>query len=108
MSDRVGKDYAIADSLIYNFVSRISDEYDRAYYTVIIYERRAKVALRTDGLNAYELFRQAMDWFEKAGTLRGEGNDDPILRWNACARIIVANKLRPRDPDYEFADQGSF
>lgn len=104
MSDRIGYHYALGNTLVYNFVARIKDEYDRAYYTAIIYERRAKVALRSDGLNAYELFRQAMDWFEKAGTLRGAGNDDTILRWNECARIIVANKLQPRDPDYEFID----
>lgn len=96
MSDRFGKDYAVGESLIYGFVTRIQDEYARAYYTGIIYERRAKTALRSDGLNAYELFRQAMDWFEKAEELRGTGNDDPILRWNECARIIIANKLQPR------------
>ena len=97
MSDRFGKDYAVGDSLIYGFVTRIEDEYTRAYYTGIIYERRAKTALRSDGLNAYELFRQAMDWFEKAEELRRPGNDDPILRWNECARIIIANKLVPRN-----------
>lgn len=98
MSDRFGKDYAVGDSLIYGFVARIKDEYARAYYTGIIYERRAKAALRSDGLNAYELFRQAMDWFEKAEELRLAGNDDPILRWNECARIIIANRLQPREP----------
>lgn len=98
MSDRFGKDYAVGDSLIYGFVADIKDEYERPYYTGIIYERRAKTALRSDGLNAYELFRQAMDWFEKAEELRPAGNDDPILRWNECARIIIANNLQPREP----------
>lgn len=104
MSDRLGKDYAIGDSRVYSFVAQITDEYERAYYTGIVYERRGKVALRSNGLNAYELFRQAMDWFEKAEMVRAEGNDDPILRWNGCARIIIANKLQPRDPDDEFID----
>jgi hypothetical protein len=104
MSDRFGKDYAIGDSLIYSFVARIKDEYARAYYTGIIYERRAKAALRSDGLNAYELFRQAMDWFEKAEELRRAGDDDPILRWNGCARIIIANKLQPRDSEDDFLE----
>ena len=27
------------------------------------------------------------------------GNDDPILRWNACARIIMRNHLAPRLAD---------
>ncbi len=97
MSDRFSKDYAVGDSLIYSFVARITDEYCRSYYTGIIYERRAKAALRSDGINAYELFRQAMDWFEKAEEIRPAENDDTILRWNECARIIIANKLEPRD-----------
>jgi hypothetical protein len=104
MSDRFSRDYAVGESLIYSFVTRITDEYARAYYTGIIYERRAKVAIRDGGLNAYELFRQAMDWFEKAEMLRPKGNDDPILRWNGCARIIIANELKPRDPDDEFLE----
>lgn len=104
MSDRFGQEYAVGESLIFSFITRITDEYARAYFTGIIYERRAKVAMRAGGLNAYELFRQAMDWFEKAEMLRQDGNDDPILRWNGCARIIIANKLVPRDPEDEFLE----
>jgi hypothetical protein len=100
MSDRFGKDYAISDSRIQDYLSRIQDDYERTYYTGIIYERRAKTAL-TRGApgsesTAYELFRQAMNWFEKAEAIRPDGNDDVILRWNGCARIIMRNKLEPR------------
>ena len=42
----------------------------------------------------YEMFRQAMDCFEKAEAIRPAGNDDADLRWNGCARIIQRNKLR--------------
>ena len=37
-----------------------------------------------------------MKWFEKAEAKRPAGNDDAILRWNSCARIIMANNLTPR------------
>ena len=30
----------------------------------------------------------AMEWYEKAESLRPEGNDETLLRWNNCARII--------------------
>jgi len=37
-----------------------------------------------------------MTWFEKAEKLRPAGNDDALLRWNTCARIVTRNKLGPR------------
>jgi hypothetical protein len=104
MSDRFGKDYAVGDSHIYDFLRRIKDEYARVYYTGIVYERRAKAVLAKDGLNAFELFRQAMDYFEKAETIRPAGNDDAILRWNGCARIITTNKLAAREMAHDFLE----
>lgn len=95
MSDRFGKDYAVGDTHINDFVAKLTDEYERAYYTGIIYERRAKATLEKGGLQAYELFTTAMECFEKAEAIRPAGNDDAILRWNGCARIIARNELRP-------------
>jgi tetratricopeptide (TPR) repeat protein len=97
MSDRFAKDYAVGDGRIQDFLSKIEGEYERAYYTGIVYERRAKVSLAKGGINAYELFEQAMEWFEKAEAIRPSGNDDPILRWNGCARVIKQNNLAPRE-----------
>ena len=97
MSDRFSKDYAVGDSRIQDFLSQITDEYARTYYTGIVYERRAKAVLHKGGLNSYELFRQAMNWFERAEAIRPGGNDDPILRWNGCARVITRNNLTPRE-----------
>jgi tetratricopeptide (TPR) repeat protein len=97
MSDRLAKDYAVGDGRIQDHLAKIDDEYKRAYYTGIVYERRAKAALAKGGINAYELFEQAMEWFEKAEEIRPAGNDDPILRWNGCARIINRNNLAPRE-----------
>jgi len=95
MSDRFGKDYAVGDTHINDYVSQITDDYEKAYFTGIVYERRAKATLAKGGLQAYELFSQAMEWFEKAEAARPGGNDDSILRWNGCARIIERNKLQP-------------
>ncbi|MGI8787651.1 MAG: hypothetical protein ACR2HG_07830 [Pyrinomonadaceae bacterium] len=108
MSDRFAKDYAIGDSRIQDFLSQIKNEYERAYYTGIIYERRAKAILSrsTPGAEhtAYELFRQAMNWFERAEAIRPSGNDDAILRWNGCARIIIHNKLEAREMANDFLE----
>jgi hypothetical protein len=69
-------------------VARLRDEYDRAYYTGIMFERRAKAQL-TDSAHAFEWLRAAMAWYEKAEAIRPPGNDDALLRWNTCARIIM-------------------
>jgi hypothetical protein len=104
MSDRFAKDYAVGDTRIQDYLAKITDDYERAYYTGITYERRAKAVLEKNGVSSYELFRQAMDWFEKAEAIRPTGNDDPILRWNGCARIIVRNNLEPRDMGHDFLE----
>jgi hypothetical protein len=75
-------------------------EYDRAYYAGIICERLARARLHqaVPGAEAvaYEGFREAMTWYEKAETLSPPETDDATLRWNACARALLANpRLRP-------------
>jgi tetratricopeptide (TPR) repeat protein len=71
---------------------RLRDEYERAYYAGIICERRAKARLKHGGQGAgyaaYEAFQEAMRWYEKAEALRPPGNDDAVLRWNTCVRIL--------------------
>ena len=104
MSDRFGKDYSIGDARITEYLMRVHGDYDRSYYSGIMYERRGKAALAKGGVGAYELFRQAMDCFETAEAMRPAGNDDAILRWNGCARVIAANNLGPRDMGHDFLE----
>jgi hypothetical protein len=80
---------------------RLNDEYKRLYYAGIICERCAKAHLRRGAMGsgelAYHWFREAMDWYEKAEARRPAGNDEPILRWNTCARILARDRhIRPR------------
>ena len=104
MSDRFGKDYAIGDARVTEYLMRLENEYERTYYSGIMYERRAKAVLARDGVGAYELFRQAMDCFETAEAMRPAGNEDAILRWNGCARVIVGNNLKPRQMANDFLE----
>jgi hypothetical protein len=100
VTDRFGRGYAIGATQAQEVLTRIKDEYQHAYYAGIICERRAKAQLLQGvpggGFDAYEWLREAMNWYEKAETLRPLGNDDAILRWNACARIIMRNNLVAR------------
>jgi hypothetical protein len=90
---------------------RLDGAYRQAYYAGIVSERLAKAQLsaRTfrHGDMAYHGLRDAMAWYEKAEALRPAGNDEAILRWNSCARLLERHKeLAPRedgpvDPDLE-------
>jgi hypothetical protein len=72
---------------------RLGNDYERAYYSGIVRERRAKALLDRGGPGAassvYEWLREAMSWYERAEALRPAGNDEAILRWNTCARILM-------------------
>ena len=82
---------------------RLSDEYHRAYYQGIFYERRARALLHRSspggGNTAYHLLREAMQCYEKAEPIRPADNDEALLRWNACARTIMAEHLEPLPAD---------
>src|SRR6201995_2547743 len=97
VTDRFTKGYGVSDTQARELLGRIKGEYDRAYYTGIVAERRAKMKLTQDTpdcrFQAFDLFKEAMSWFEKAEKIRPPGHDDALLRWNTCARIIERNKL---------------
>jgi hypothetical protein len=85
------------------YLSRLSDEYQRAYYTGVVAERRGQALLANGGMGsgamAYDSLRDAMSWYEKAETIRPPGNDDSILRWNTCARVLSGNSHLAPGPD---------
>jgi hypothetical protein len=85
---------------------KLESAYDRSYYAGIICERWARAMLRGNspgaGPTAYDWLHQAMGWYEKAQALGERGNDDPVLRWNSCARQILREPhVRPA-PDEGF------
>jgi tetratricopeptide (TPR) repeat protein len=100
LTDRFGKGYAVGVTEAQEVLSHLREEYERAYYAGIVCERRAKAQLSQghpgSGHDAYELLREAMAWYEKAETLRPAKNDDALLHWNTCARLIMGNQLTPR------------
>jgi hypothetical protein len=62
-------------------LGRLGDRYCEAYFGGIMYERRAKV----------HLDRGVPGAGEKALTTCSPGDQDAILRWNTCARILMQN-----------------
>jgi len=96
LTEQFGHDSRTCVTKAWETVAQLRDDYERAYYTGLIHERRAKAQLHHEspgsGPLIYDWLRQAMDWYEQAESIRPGGNDDAILRWNACARLIMSNR----------------
>lgn len=80
---------------------RLHRQYDRAYFAGIICERRARALLALgspgSGFAAYDWFRGAMTWFEKAEVMKRPENDEALVRWNSCARFLNSHPhLEPK------------
>jgi tetratricopeptide (TPR) repeat protein len=68
----------------------LNDRYERLYYLGILHEREAKAQLNAGRMAHTVLpgFEEAMRCFEEAEAVRPSNNDDAILRWNRCLRIL--------------------
>jgi tetratricopeptide (TPR) repeat protein len=85
---------------------RLRKEYEHHYYAGIVCERRASAQFDHGGpgaeASAYALLREAMAWYEQAEAVRPPENDDALLRWNTCARMIQKHHLVAAEvEDYE-------
>jgi hypothetical protein len=71
-------------------LTRLSDLYARHYYAGIIHERWAHglVSKGVPGHVAVSWIREAMREYERAMATSPPGNEDAILRWNACVRFL--------------------
>ncbi len=93
MTDRFDAARPAAPDAARKLLPRLRGEYDREYYAGLIAERKGIAWLRSGkyhaGEAAFECFRQGMAHFERAEAVRPPANDDALLRWNSCARMIM-------------------
>lgn len=85
-------------------VARLEDPYRNMYYQGIIAERWAKSIIARGmpraGEMAWEWIDKALAAYGKAEALRPSGNDEAILRWNSCVRMLERDPhLRPREAE---------
>lgn len=84
-------------------LARIQGDYERAYYSGIIWERLATDRIRQGDPGAMAAachsLREAMSCYETAISLAPRANDDAILRWNTCARVIMQTPAMQLLPD---------
>jgi hypothetical protein len=103
LSDQIGHGYRLAAMEPADVIGRLKSEYERAYYAGIVDEHRAKAVLDQSephsGFLAYDLLTSAMAHYERAETLRPAGNDDALLRWNTCARLMNSHGVKPRQEE---------
>jgi hypothetical protein len=76
-------------------LARVKGDYEQAYYAGVIWERLGNARIRQGDsgarTSAYHALRDAMSHYERAMNFATPGNDDAILRWNTCARMIMQN-----------------
>jgi tetratricopeptide (TPR) repeat protein len=86
-----------------SYLARLDGEYFQAYYGGLVCERAARAMLKRTNpgvkFAAYDLFREAMEHFEKAESLSSDDNDDAVLRWKSCVRTINKRNLESRPDD---------
>ena len=80
----------------------LQDRYEQLYYTGLVRERWAKAQLAAGRPphTLVPLFEGALHCFEEAEQIRPAGNDDSILRWNRCVRLLesrVGSEWQQRD-----------
>ena len=82
MTDR----YAEASSIF----KALTSNYERIYCCGLLHERKAKAQLRAGfpPPTVKPEFEEAMRFFEEAEKISPPDNDDAILRWNRCVRLL--------------------
>ncbi|HME08252.1 MAG TPA: hypothetical protein VKG25_14450 [Bryobacteraceae bacterium] len=101
---------ALSDQIVYDarayssglaVAARLASPYDQAYYSGIVWERRARARHQAGGRDSrhtvYDWVVKALNFFAEAEKLRPAGNDDAILRWNTCVRFLSSHpEMQPR------------
>jgi hypothetical protein len=92
ITDQFGAESADLVRRAKELLGKLTSDYERSYYSGVVSERRAvaKLAARVPGAGfmAYELIQDAMRHYENAEKVRPAGNDDSLLRWNCCQRLM--------------------
>jgi hypothetical protein len=92
-TDQFGRHAAVGVRDAQSLISELATEYDREYYSGLIAERwaKAQIVAKLPGHATYQWIRAAMTHYERAETLAPTANQDAILRWNACVRVLQQN-----------------
>jgi tetratricopeptide (TPR) repeat protein len=84
----------------------LSDPYKREYYLGILCERRAKAQSRAGRPSHVwvPLFEEAMKHFATAETIKPSDNEEAVLRWNRCVRLLQTIPPKTGEESVSFED----
>ena len=84
----------------------LGDLYQRVYHLGILDERKAKAQLKAGRPPhiVLPIFEEAMQYFDEAARVRPADNDDAILRWNRCVRLLQSRMGSDWQKDVEEFD----
>ncbi len=95
LSDQFASGRTVEMKRARDLLPKLSDKYQRSYYAGILAERRATVLIEQGGAQrgnvAYNLLREAIEWYDQAEQDAHAGDDSAILRRNTCIRMIENN-----------------
>jgi hypothetical protein len=93
LTDQFARGFQLRYREALELAERFTARYDQEYYAGIVYERKAKWHYNRGTPGSPQLAHQglteAMERYEKAELSRPPGNDDALLRWNTCARMLM-------------------
>ncbi len=108
VTDEFDKELAGAVSDAKALLPKIKGEYERTYYEGIINERWGNAQLSKRGQTSIGWYRAAIRCYAKAEELSEPDNDDAVLRWNSCVRIMQRYDFTPEpmthDVQAEYGD----
>lgn len=97
VTDQFEKEFAGTLETAKAIIPRISGDYERAYYEGIINERWGNAHLSKGTQTSIGWYRAAMRCYAKAEGLSEPDNDDAVLRWNTCVRIMDRYDFAPAE-----------
>src|ERR1700739_4303540 len=83
--------------------ARLAHRYEQHYYKGLLQERHANAPVRAGQPPpaVLPLLERALHCFAEAEKIRPAGNDDAILRWNRCVRLLQDPTYRWEGPEFE-------
>ena len=84
-------------------VASLRSEFDREYFSGVVEERWGKRLFSDPHMSrgAPHHILAAMRHFERADALAEPGNDDAVLRWNTCVRMLERAGYDPEALDHD-------
>ena len=103
LTDQFGRESGVDLEEAQQLIPTLQGEYERAYYAGVISERwgKSRPVIGATAEVVHSWLRQAMDYYQQAEAIRPAGDDDALLRWNTCARIIDQESPKQRPSDTE-------